>query len=56
MIKGFHPAKNGQILLPVPTESSEKSLASEKKGQSSWASLYAEERAGILEHGPRKRE
>lgn len=56
MIKGFHPAKNGQILLPVPTESSEKSLASEKKSQSSWASLYAEERAGILEHGPRKRE
>lgn len=35
MIKGFHPAKKDQILFPNPIQSSRKSLASKKYGQSS---------------------
>lgn len=48
MIKGFHPAKKDQIRFPNPTQSSRKSSASKKYGQSSWTSLCTEESVGNI--------
>lgn len=47
-IKGFHPSKKDQILFPNPTQSSRKSSASKKYGQSSWTPLCTEESAGSI--------
>lgn len=43
----FYKKKKNQILLPILTESSGKSPASKKNGQSPWTSLCIEESFGM---------